>query len=401
MKVVVSTDVNVRDQIIRATNNQSLVEPQSLRATDKVQRDIEEVLERRGWYYERRKNYFRNIGKPPARFVTPLYIAAGSVALVMRNPDVAGRLKGRFMRNPEGYTKVFSEQIPIDVWPVIADVLKRCEEVLATVRPHGGRQGERFLARSRNLLGLLAVARVLHTFAYSVQDLATFDTSMLTDELLHETWEFVLAVRRGEELAGDDLPSPIGVCRQAAKHFGLDGVGMVGQQTVPLGPQKHVSVTEAFIERVNQALPPQPWPPGTHFRVAQKLVAKASKVSAAIQELIARGKWHAQRDGVVTDAAGNVVAVDRSRVPEAPKLTDCPPKSLQFESAVTCLGRRLTLRCERQKPADLRRVGRQSAQRGSRWGRQLCRRGALSGQRGSRWGRQSSLLTPERFRSQP
>ena len=61
VKVVVSTDVAVRDQIIRATNNQSLVEPQSLHATDKIQRDIEEILERHGWFYERRKNYYRNI----------------------------------------------------------------------------------------------------------------------------------------------------------------------------------------------------------------------------------------------------------------------------------------------------------------------------------------------------
>jgi AIPR protein len=44
VKVVVSSDPVVRDQIIRATNNQSSVEAASLHATDKLQRDIEEVL---------------------------------------------------------------------------------------------------------------------------------------------------------------------------------------------------------------------------------------------------------------------------------------------------------------------------------------------------------------------
>jgi hypothetical protein len=102
VKVVVSSDVAIRDQIIRATNNQSLVEAASLHATDKLQRDIEEILERHDWYYERRKNYYRNIGKPAARFVTPLYLAAGYIALVMKNPGVAARLKSKFMRTQEG-----------------------------------------------------------------------------------------------------------------------------------------------------------------------------------------------------------------------------------------------------------------------------------------------------------
>jgi hypothetical protein len=137
VKVVVSTDTTVRDQIIRATNNQSLVEPQSLHATDKIQRDIEDILERHGWFYERRKNYYRNIGKPPARFVTPMYVAAGFVALVLRHPTAAAGLKSRFMRNPEAYAAVFSDDAPLEVWPAIAEVMKRAEETLETVRPHG------------------------------------------------------------------------------------------------------------------------------------------------------------------------------------------------------------------------------------------------------------------------
>ncbi len=43
VKVVVSTDPAVRDSIIRATNNQTSVELASLHATDKIQRDIEDV----------------------------------------------------------------------------------------------------------------------------------------------------------------------------------------------------------------------------------------------------------------------------------------------------------------------------------------------------------------------
>ena len=62
IKVIVTGDEKVRDQVIRATNNQTSVEPAALHATDKIQRDIEAILERRDWFYERRKNYFRNAG---------------------------------------------------------------------------------------------------------------------------------------------------------------------------------------------------------------------------------------------------------------------------------------------------------------------------------------------------
>jgi hypothetical protein len=49
VKILVSSDAQARDRIIRATNNQTLVEVAALHATDKVQRDIEEILERHNW----------------------------------------------------------------------------------------------------------------------------------------------------------------------------------------------------------------------------------------------------------------------------------------------------------------------------------------------------------------
>ena len=65
VKIIVSSDAAARDQIIRATNNQNPVEIAALHATDKIQRDIEQILEYgTTGTYQRRKNYYRNIGKP-------------------------------------------------------------------------------------------------------------------------------------------------------------------------------------------------------------------------------------------------------------------------------------------------------------------------------------------------
>lgn len=52
VKIVVSTEPTIRDSIIRATNNQTSVELSSLHATDKIQRDIEDVLIQHGIFYD-------------------------------------------------------------------------------------------------------------------------------------------------------------------------------------------------------------------------------------------------------------------------------------------------------------------------------------------------------------
>ena len=134
VKIIVSTDINHRDRIIQATNNQNIVETAGLRATDKVQRDIEEYLARHGWYYVRRKNYFKNVGKPPERFIAPMYLAAGYVALGMKNPGVARKLKAKFMRREEAYTTVFNDRVPLQAWVAITEILKRTETLLQPMR---------------------------------------------------------------------------------------------------------------------------------------------------------------------------------------------------------------------------------------------------------------------------
>ena len=318
VKVVVSEDKVLRDQIIRATNNQSIVEVASLHATDKIQRDIEEVLERSGWFYERRKNYYRNIGKPEARFVTPMYVAAGCVALVLRSPAVAARLKSRFMRIPESYAAVFSEEIPLDVWPVIAEVVKRAEEVLQEVRPVGGGKGERFLANWRNVLGLLVVARTFGTFAYSTTDLAALDTSKISKEMILDTWQFVNSVQQTQHDHWEHVSRAEYYCVQAAAKYGLAGVQIIGKRVLIVSVPKQMNLTEAFIDAVDRALPPQPWKMNIHVAIAARLRCKPARVFAAINKLIARGKWMTQRRGIVYDKNGAVVAVDNEHVQAQP-----------------------------------------------------------------------------------
>ena len=83
-KVIISTDENLKDAIIKSTNSQNAVSSSSLRATDPVQRDIEEYFKERGLYYDRRKNYYRNHGKPISKIIDANYLSQSLVSIVQQ-----------------------------------------------------------------------------------------------------------------------------------------------------------------------------------------------------------------------------------------------------------------------------------------------------------------------------
>lgn len=315
IKVIVSSDAQVRDRIIRATNNQSQVEVAALHATDKIQRDIEEILERSDWYYERRKNYYRNIGKPQARFVTPVYLASAIIALVFKNPARATRLKQRFMRTQIAYDAVFCESMPIEIWPVVAGVYKHADSWLS--RSVQGRTGERFISTWRPLISLMTVAKRFGTFAYGRERLLELSKTSLTDMEFADTWDAIKdlteATRKGRK---PDASVVLACCQCVATKFGVLGLEGVGRRGLPAEPPSLPSAPSSaeFMAMVNEALPRQPWKPGVHVEVAAKLNCVPSKVTRAIQDLILTGKRFQQRDGIVYGADGRVMMVDPERV---------------------------------------------------------------------------------------
>ncbi|KKM15078.1 hypothetical protein LCGC14_1699670 [marine sediment metagenome] len=314
VKIIVSTDATVRDAIIRATNNQTSVAIASLHATDKIQRDIEDVLLRHGLFYERRANYYVNQGQPASHLVTPLYLAAGFVNLVLKSPSSAAKLRSRFMRTEDSYNRVFSEGTPLNSWARIARILKKTDAVLETVRPIGTRANERFLKNWRQITSFIATARLFDRFTFSAVDLDTLDLDALTDDLLRSSWDLVQAVG-GERLKarrGGRAAFVLEVCQMSARQYNLAGIGGVEKNAHP-SKRPIRPLTPSFIDRVNRALPQQPWSRGLDRTVATSLQCSRTMVQEAIQQLIDNGTRYSQRHGVVYGPDGEVIAVDDQR----------------------------------------------------------------------------------------
>ncbi|MEQ7802136.1 AIPR family protein [Pedobacter sp. ASV1-7] len=299
VKILVSNDLTIRDSIIRATNNQTIVELSALHATDKIQRDIEDVLLRHGIYYERRTNYYASQGIVSTLIVTPLYIAAGFLSLILRRPKRAPLLKSKFMRNEQSYEEVFSEKTPLEIWPIIAKILIKTDEVLELHRPTGKYSNDGFLKRYRHIVSFLTVSKLFGKYNYGVQELLKFDVNLFTSDQITETYLFIKSSNLiGNNSKRDNLNSNI--YEKAAIKFNIEGIEILSLPIkTPFIKRRIIELDKAFLEEVNNLLPDQPWPKGTKNEVAYKLNVAVSTVNKAINILIQQGVRSRQKNNQI------------------------------------------------------------------------------------------------------
>jgi hypothetical protein len=130
VKIVSSDNEETRDKIIKATNSQNAVQPATLRATDKVQRDIEETLKSTGLYYDRRKNFYKNEGKPADKIISIPLMAQAVMSVVLARPDTARARPSSLIKDNSVYSQVFSETHPIGMYSNAAALIRHVDRVL-------------------------------------------------------------------------------------------------------------------------------------------------------------------------------------------------------------------------------------------------------------------------------
>jgi hypothetical protein len=89
VRVILPPDEMTRNRVTKATNNQTPVSPLSLRATDQIHFDIEEILKLHDLYYDRRKGQYRNQRKPISKIVTIKALAQAVMAALLQRPNDA------------------------------------------------------------------------------------------------------------------------------------------------------------------------------------------------------------------------------------------------------------------------------------------------------------------------
>ncbi|GCF82079.1 MULTISPECIES: AIPR family protein [Bacillus] len=129
LKIIITDDKVTADKIIKSTNSQNKVPTSLLRATDRVQRDIEEYFLTKDYYYDRRKNYYKNLKKPTKKIISINFLAQCLTSLLIqeKNPSKARSNPTVLTKKDEDYTKLFPENRHLDTYLKSIIVVKNVE----------------------------------------------------------------------------------------------------------------------------------------------------------------------------------------------------------------------------------------------------------------------------------
>jgi hypothetical protein len=177
-----------RDNIIKATNSQTQIPSASLRATDKIHRDIEDYLLPRGLFYDRRKNYYKNVGKPIKAIVGIPFMAQAVMACALQDPANARARPSSLIKDDKAYERIFNPSYPLELYYKCAQVARSVDSFLRTS------ENEFYRTNRNNLrfyVAMLVTLRLTELPKPSIRQVADADLSKLTEDLLSQATEDV------------------------------------------------------------------------------------------------------------------------------------------------------------------------------------------------------------------
>jgi hypothetical protein len=201
VRVICEKDEEARDRIIRATNSQTSIPPASLRSSDEIHRNIEDFLKANGYYYDRKKNHYKNQGMPVAKIISIPYMAQTMMAIILLKPDSARARPSTLINSDSEYKKIFSLDMPIDIYLKVIQIMKIVENYL---KPDKCRQElERKVVTNIKYYVAMIVSVKLTGAKETISDkLAHIPAITITDEVLEEALNEVL--EKYNELGASD-----------------------------------------------------------------------------------------------------------------------------------------------------------------------------------------------------
>lgn len=182
VRIIVTGDSVTRDRVIRATNRQTTVPAASLRATDEIQRDLERFFLGEDWFYERRKNYYRNQGKPPSKIVSIPYLAQAIMAIGLSDPSNSRARPSSLLKRDPDYERIFDPRVEYPIYLWVAQVQKAVDEFL---RSEAASASATDRTNLRFHISMLLVARRLGARVYNPKQLAGLvGTAFTEDEMM-------------------------------------------------------------------------------------------------------------------------------------------------------------------------------------------------------------------------
>jgi hypothetical protein len=178
VRVIKPTDEKSRLKIIKATNSQTSVPIASLRATDEIHLNIEDYFLSQSLYYDRRKNYYKNLGKPANQIISIPNLSQIITAIALREPNNSRARPSTLIKNDEEYKRIFNKEYDVDIYSRGVLLQKRVETGLKNYTP------ELTTSQIGDLkfhVSMFIVADALKKLTYTPNDIKNVDVSAITD----------------------------------------------------------------------------------------------------------------------------------------------------------------------------------------------------------------------------
>ena len=190
VRVICEENEDARDRIIRATNSQTSIPPASLRSSDHIHRNIEDFLKANGFFYDRKKNFYKNQGKPISKIISIPYMAQTMMAITLFKPDSARARPSTLINSDTEYEKIFSLDTPIDVYLKAIQIMKAVEEFLRRTT-NGETLDRKIITNIKFYVAAVVAKKLTYPEPSVIKGLKKIDAIQLEESTLIESYSQV------------------------------------------------------------------------------------------------------------------------------------------------------------------------------------------------------------------
>lgn len=188
VKVIINENKATIDHIIASTNSQNPVSPTLLRATDEIQRDIEIFYFNEGYFYDRRKNYYKNQGKPSNKIFSIQFTAQAIESIINNNPHSARSKPTTLIKEDKTYNNIFDRRRNFKSYLNSCLIVKQTTDFVSAIVDASTKSS---LANFKLHLARIATSKILSKKEYSIDELTGYSIELYTQTHFNESVAFI------------------------------------------------------------------------------------------------------------------------------------------------------------------------------------------------------------------
>ena len=191
IKILTTGDTEIRDNIIKFANSQNPIPKTALRANDIIQRNIESYLLNNGWFYDRRKNYYKNMRKPLDKIVSIGYLSQAIMSMVYREPNRSRKNPLSLTKSDRDYNHMFGLS-NYKIFLFCVSNMKKIDRYL-----HGSDFGEPYKTNVKWHLATLIMVKLTGKKNYTIEDLEKILDITIDNDLIENTMSELVSLTDG------------------------------------------------------------------------------------------------------------------------------------------------------------------------------------------------------------